>query len=120
SRLRPKHYIIRNLDVAAFARLSCDAARYQGRGGYSFPSGHQPTDRSRLGIHTTPGRVSGLAVLRGRNLRREKPMVDRNARSRGIFTAHELADATGNSAERCGSLSTKCRRLRPFYRWKSA
>ena len=57
-RLRASGHVVRDVDVAALARLPRDAARHEGRGGPAFPPGHQSADRSRLAVLAAAARRS--------------------------------------------------------------
>src|SRR5215470_7920008 len=95
--VREAGYIFGDLDVAALAGLPRQPARYEGGGGPTLPAGDQSIDRPRLALHARGRRVSGLAVLRGRGIRREQSLVDCDARRYGLFTANQLLDATGRA-----------------------
>src|SRR3954463_8482888 len=99
SHLRPKHYVIGNLDLAALACVPGNASGYKSRSRYSFSARHQSIDRPRVCLHTASDRISRLAILRIRFLHREKSVVDRDARRGEISPANEFYDAARDAAK---------------------
>ena len=58
SRLRSRHHVRRDLHLAALARLPCDTARHEGRGGHRLHHGREPVHLPRLAVLTAAGRTS--------------------------------------------------------------
>ena len=74
----------RNVDLAALAGVSRDAARSESGSGSAFPGGHQSTHRARLAVLTACSGKSGLDVLRGRRLHRQESVVAGDAGRRAV------------------------------------
>ena len=98
--LQPAGHLLRDVDVAAFAGVQGHAPRRQGRGGSPLPPGDQPAHRPRLAVHGRRRGVPGLAVLRGRGVQREEPLVDRDARPRTLPPARQFPAAPGPAGQR--------------------
>ncbi len=65
----------RDVDLAALAVVSGDAARPQGRSRSPLPAGHHAAYRPRVAVHSGGRGLSGLAVLRRRRLQRSQSVV---------------------------------------------
>ena len=84
--LWPASDVVRDMDVAAFAAVSRDAAGHEGRGGHIFSAGHQSVCGARLALFAGFGRRSGLLVLCGGGLQRSQSLVDCDAGCDGYLT----------------------------------
>ena len=86
-RVRAADHLVRNVDVAAFARLPRHAAGHEGRGRCVLPC------RGSISLWATAGRIrrprrrARLVVLRGRGFQRSQPVVDCDARRDAVSDA---------------------------------
>ncbi len=109
--------VVGNVDVAAFAGVSGDAARYEGGSGSAFSARDQSAHRAWLAVFAAGSGRAGLALLRRGGVQQPQPVVDRDAGYHEIFAAGELAAAAGAAGQRRGGLSAYRRRLCEFYAW---
>ena len=96
--------LVRDLDLAALARVPRDADRSQGGGRSALPLRHQSADRPRLAVLAAAGRLARLDALRRRRLQRQESVVAGHGRHRALSAARELPPAPGRSGRRRGAL----------------
>ena len=100
--------------MAPLAVVHGNAPRHESRGRPAFPAGHQPAHRARLAVHRRRRRRSRMALLRGRGLQRQEPLVDRHARRRAVPAARQFPHAPGQAGKRHRVLPPERRRLGPL------
>src|ERR1700722_13480779 len=93
------HYIVGDVDVAAFTVLPRHPARHEGRGGHVFLARNQSTCGPRLALFAAFGWRSWMVVLRSRSLQRSQSLVDGDARCDELPGAREFPVATGHVAK---------------------
>src|ERR1039458_10638574 len=87
---------LRDVDLAAFARVSGHAAGYESRGRPALPAGSESAGGARLAVHPAWSARAGLAVLRGGGVQSAQPLVDRDAGYCNLHAAHQVDLAAGD------------------------
>ena len=95
----PPGYVLRNMDMVAFARLSRNSAGHEGRRGYLLFGRQQPIDRPWLALFIQIRGGTRLALLRRRGFQRTQSMVAGDAGRHALPPTHELSAAAGEAGE---------------------
>ncbi len=101
----PPRLQLRDLYLAPFARLPRQPSGHEGRSRPARLARGQPDHRAWLALHAAGSGVSRLAVLCLGRVRRQEPLVDRDARRAEVPAAGLHGDARGPAGQRRGPVS---------------
>src|ERR1019366_4414338 len=102
---------LRDVDLAAFARVSGHPTGHESRGRPALFAGGESAGGARLAVHPAWSARARLEVLRGGGLQSAQPVVDRDAGHCHLHAAHQLDLAAGNAGHRCCGLPADARRV---------